>query len=333
MLVPVVVVRQLGESVLLCFGNMCLLVALVAIALGSIVAQGRPACAAVPAFAPDLTLLGALGAATNVVYSYAGQWMYFELMGAMETPGHFPRAFALTGPIMVAIYLTVAGFALYFAVQEDDILSNMPRGRALRAASALLFAHVMVVYLIKSIVLQQYFHLLCSPSDVDARTPASYLKHGGWGVAMLAFGFLVANAVPFFSQLLGIIGGLLGGPINFLFPLFLFVAAQGRHAAAFPQAGAVESSSSEQSDCSEPTPAGEDISTCAAVIKGLRLLHPAELAVLTITFVFIGATMFLGVADVIQQIVDLDGKFGAPFTCHAFGPAKGAAARPASSCP
>eukprot|EP00404_Azadinium_spinosum_P021094 CAMPEP_0180620448 /NCGR_PEP_ID=MMETSP1037_2-20121125/34616_1 /TAXON_ID=632150 /ORGANISM="Azadinium spinosum, Strain 3D9" /LENGTH=366 /DNA_ID=CAMNT_0022640549 /DNA_START=335 /DNA_END=1432 /DNA_ORIENTATION=+ len=40
-----------------------------------------------------------LGQATNVIYGYSGQWMYFELMETMEEPHRFPRAFAIVGPV------------------------------------------------------------------------------------------------------------------------------------------------------------------------------------------------------------------------------------------
>ena len=38
------------------------------------------------------------GGATNLVYAYAGQWMYFEMMTEMEAPADFPKAFLLPGP-------------------------------------------------------------------------------------------------------------------------------------------------------------------------------------------------------------------------------------------
>merc|ERR1719401_3177597 len=107
-----------------------------------------------------------------------------------------------------------------------DIVQSMPRGPWLRFAAGLLFLHVVIVYLVKSVVLQRYLHRSLSPGDFGERSLVSYLKHGSFGGLMLLFGFLVANAVPFFSQLLGLIGGLLGGPINFLFPILMYLVAR-----------------------------------------------------------------------------------------------------------
>merc|ERR1711972_287551 len=129
---------------------------------------------------------------------------------------------------MVSIYLTVALISHHFGVNKGDIVEFMPRGPALQVTAVLLFVHVLIVYLIKSVVLQQFCHSILSPADADKRGMLAYAKHGSFGFAMLVFGYLVANAVPFFSQLLGLIGGFLGGPINFLFPIYMFCAALGR---------------------------------------------------------------------------------------------------------
>ena len=40
---------------------------------------------------PNLTLLSFSQAMANTMYSYAGHWMYFEIMSEMETPVDFPK--------------------------------------------------------------------------------------------------------------------------------------------------------------------------------------------------------------------------------------------------
>jgi len=45
-----------------------------------------------------LDFTAVFGGATNLVYAYAGQWMYFEMMTEMEAPADFPKAFLLPGP-------------------------------------------------------------------------------------------------------------------------------------------------------------------------------------------------------------------------------------------
>jgi len=309
--------------VTLCFINLLLIVAVVATALGSIALQGRPPCTESPAIAPNLTLLTAFGAATNVVYSYAGQWMYFEVMDTMEKPSHFPRAFAVTGPIMVCIYLVVALVSHYFGVDRGNILEAVPHGPAVRVVATMLFAHVLIVYLVKSIVLQRFCHSVLSPRDADRRSLAAYLKHGSLGLAMLVFGYLVANAVPFFSQLLGLIGGFLGGPINFLFPVYLYLAALGRHRQAQQEANPTcdPDTLEREGDLASP---GDDrawqTSSVRAALQGLSSLKLPELLMICLVFVIIGMTMVLGVAEEVKEIIALNGEVGEPFACHALAP-------------
>lgn len=177
---------------------------------------------------PKLSFSAAMGAATNVVYAFTGQWMYFELMDTMAVPEDFPKVFLITGPFTLLIYLAVALLGYGFGAGNMDLVASMPHGMPLRVTAAMLFVHVVIVYLIRSVVLSRFFHHLCHPQDVEERTVASYFRHGGWSVAMLTFSYLIANSVPFFSQLLGLIGGLLAGPINFLLPIMLFLVAKGR---------------------------------------------------------------------------------------------------------
>jgi len=315
---PVILVRRLGESIAICFGNMVLIVAVLAIALYEIgMNANRSACADTPLVKPGLTIMMLMGAATRVVYSFAGQWMYFEIMDTMEKPHDFPKAFVVTGPFMVIVYLVVALSGYYLGVQSDRLLEGMPRGITMRIASFFLFLHVLVVYLIKSVVLQRYLHRVCSPADVDRRTMPSYAKHGGWGVAMLAFGYLVANSIPFFSQLLGLIGGLLSGPINFIFPLFIYAVAQGRLSIA----GALTDSDSSDTDAGAPADRASSAmraSSLASAAHGLRGLPIWEVVAIACITLFTLLTMFLGVTDVLAEIVRLNGEYGAPFSCHAF---------------
>ena len=60
------------------------------------------------AVAAGLQFTTVFGAASNLVYAYAGMWMYHEMMAEMEAPADFPKAFAVSGPIMVSLYLLVA---------------------------------------------------------------------------------------------------------------------------------------------------------------------------------------------------------------------------------
>eukprot|EP00403_Amphidinium_massartii_P034622 CAMPEP_0178443038 /NCGR_PEP_ID=MMETSP0689_2-20121128/38585_1 /TAXON_ID=160604 /ORGANISM="Amphidinium massartii, Strain CS-259" /LENGTH=543 /DNA_ID=CAMNT_0020066825 /DNA_START=72 /DNA_END=1699 /DNA_ORIENTATION=+ len=228
LLIPVCVVRKLGDSVWLCLINTILIVIVIAVALTDLAMYGSREETRAHAFAPGLSLSKIMGATTNIVYAYAGQWMYFELMDTMSKPSDFPWAFAVSGPFMVTVYLAVALLGYGLGAGRAQLLRSMAVGPTLRFAAAMLFAHVVIVYLIKNVVLARYFLGRCRPEDVDAKTCKSYLNYSCISVAMLLLGYFVANAVPFFNQLLGLMGGLFAGPINFLLPILFYLVALGR---------------------------------------------------------------------------------------------------------
>jgi len=261
---------------------------------------------------------------------------------------------------MISIYLAVALLSYGLGAGDMDLVAGMPRGPALRITAGLLALHVVVVYVLKSLVLARYLHRRWRPDDVDRRTVASYLRHGGCGVAMLTFGYLVANAVPFFSQLLGIIGGLLAGPINFIGPICLYLVALGRDLHLREASGGVEKQDSNSQDAvSMPPPpsqfgcegsperAVEDRMLLSAaeadaprlrrlsaqssnisptstdagggfslLFVALRSLPLWEITLIVATVIFVLLTMVLGVAEEVNQVLDLQTTLGAPFDCH-----------------
>jgi hypothetical protein len=345
--IPLFAVRRLGESVALCLFNTALIVVVIIVALYQVSVAGLPAKTHL--VAPNLSFMQAFGAATNVVYSYAGQWMYFELMDTMASPEEFPSAFFLTGPFMVTTYLAVAILGYALGAGEHDIMASMPRGSISSFAAVALFAHVLIVYLVKGVVLARYLHRLCSPLDLEGRTLASYLKHGSWGVAMLVFGWVVANLIPFFSQLLGIIGGLFAGPINFLLPMLLYLLALGGshlRKEALPGesprmnliGAPLESSSAEPQGRRVPVPDvpeiaagapckgkcqrsldGESEATlCRKVACALCKLPQWEVALILFTACFIILTMVVGVTEEVRQVVQMHKGYGSPLACHLF---------------
>jgi len=322
LLIPTFGLRRLKDSVALCFFNSMLILAVIVIALVRL-GMNRPACKHTYYFAPGLSFFVGLGAATNVVYSFSGQWMYFELVDTMAEPKDFPKAFLVSGPFMLITYLAVALLGYWFGSGKLDLIGGMPHGPALQVVAVLLFMHVVIVYLIKSVVLIRYIHGRCAPSQVEKRSCRSYMQHGGWGLVLLSFSFLVSNMVPFFSQLLGIIGGVLAGPISFLFPITLFLLAKGREEdleeSSLDNEESVELIFDIDGDAKLPSASSsstESFEKRTPRRLAWRSLPAWEKVLLLITVFFIVATMVFGVAEEIRQVIDLWGEFGAPFDCH-----------------
>ncbi|CAL1173006.1 unnamed protein product [Cladocopium goreaui] len=132
LLIPTFGLRRLKDSVALCFFNSMLILAVIVIALVRL-GMNRPDCKHTHFFEPGLSFLVGLGAATNVVYSFSGQWMYFELIDTMAEPKDFPKAFLVSGPFMLVTYLAVALLGYWFGAGKMNLINGMPHGPILQA--------------------------------------------------------------------------------------------------------------------------------------------------------------------------------------------------------
>jgi len=281
-------VRHLSESVTLCFFNLFLILAVLGIVFCKLISDGRPADTETFMVAPDLNFLTLLRAATNVIYSYTGHWLYFELMAEMQEPEDFPKVFIINAPLQVGLYLSVACLGYHFTGSNAKgyLLDNLALGPAFRVASALLFLHVVVAFLIKSVVVARFVHRLVSPDRVgidlrEAGGVRAHLEYAACSVALLVAAFFIANAIPFFDDLLGLIGGFFSGPISFIFPIMFFAGAQ-QYATL--------------------------TNTKGAMTRADRLVFPL---IVSLTLL----TMVVGTYSVVQDIMSRSQALGPPFSC------------------
>jgi len=280
-------VRHLSESIMLCFANLFLIFAVLGIVFYKLISDGRPADTETFMVAPDLTFLTFFRATTNIVYSYTGHWLYFELMAEMREPADFPKVFLVNAPLQVGLYLSVACLGYYFAGNHAKgyLLDNLALGPSFRIASALLFLHVAVAFLIKSVVVARFVHGCVSPgrAGIDLRQEGgvrAHLEYAACSVVLLVGAFFIANAIPFFDDLLGLIGGFFSGPISFIFPMLFFAGAQ-RYA--------------------RPNSEGAATWTDWALFPFIGL--------------FTLLTMVIGTYSVVQDIINRSAHLGPPFSC------------------
>jgi len=313
----VVSVRRLSESVWLCFANLFLILAVLGIVMAAMAYDGPRADAKTFLFAEDLSLLTVFGSMTNIVFSYTGHWLYFEIMSEMHEPESFPRVFYINMPLQIGLYLLVACWGYYYAgdAAEGYFLDNLPNGPAYRVASTLLFAHVIVAFLIKNVVLTRYVHGLVAPSRVSTHLSEpggarAHVEYVCCGLLLQVACFLVANAVPFFSEFLGLVGGLLSGPISFLLPMVLYRRALAQR----PDTGATQGDASFEDVSKLPTalaPDGLDtpLQDAGKLSSADRVLFAAVGLITLLTMVF-GTYQ-----EVLQVIANVD-KIGPPFSCQ-----------------
>ena len=83
------------------------------------------------------------------------------------------------------------------------------------------------MYLIKNVALTRFIvSQLRGPQALESNSKSSRLLYAGCSVAILALGWVVANAAPVFYDLVGLIGALLCGPISFILPIVFLLSIQ-----------------------------------------------------------------------------------------------------------
>lgn len=170
----------------------------------------------------DISFSSAFLSVTNIVFAYSFAICQFSFMDELHTVTDFPKAIYSLGTIEIVIY-TLTGAIIYAFVGNDVqspallsagfIMSRIVFGLALPVIfiSGSINSTVSARYIVKT--------LFRKGSDI-------YLTTGrtGWAIWLLIlavqtiFAFVIANAIPFFGDLLGIISALFSSGFSFYFP-------------------------------------------------------------------------------------------------------------------
>ena len=228
-LLPFCQLRTLNATRWLLWLNLLMIVACVAIALGYLIGGGTPTVGGTgdtAAVSTGMTWRTMIAGTSKLAFAYSGQFMYPEITSEMVEPRDFPRALYYSAPWQVGGYLLVGsvGYAYLGSNAKGLLINALPRGTlSASAASLTLFLHMIITYLIKGTVLARAVHRLVAPHSVNDYGAAGTLTWLGITSAILAVCYGVASAVPFFDDLISLLGALQTPMAGFIFPV-LFVA-------------------------------------------------------------------------------------------------------------
>jgi hypothetical protein len=174
----------------------------------------------------DTTFYEAFLATTNIIFAYSFAVCQFSFMSEMHTPKDYVKSIWALGLIEIFIY-TVTGALIYAFVGQDvkspallsagDTVSRIAFGIALPV--------IFISGSINGTVVGRYI--------MDRAFPTSELRFvstpRGWAVwvglitTITIIGWIIAEAIPFFNALLGLISSLFISGFTFYFPaLFWF---------------------------------------------------------------------------------------------------------------
>jgi amino acid permease len=226
MVVPVMQFKSLSDTSNLCFFNLFLILGVIVICTFALLGEGADAADHAPnkvAFNHGSSIGEILSVVGMVVYAYGGNWMYFEIMSEMKEPKDFQKSYCVNGPLQLGFYL-IAGLVGY-AYRGDQakayLLDELEFGTGFRIASLMLFMHVLITYAIKSTVLTRHLYQKMEQDPAYEKSIWLVLT-----VLLMIGGSILALSMPFFGEMLGLLGCLLGAPICFFLPITLYICGK-----------------------------------------------------------------------------------------------------------
>ncbi|KAF1911391.1 transmembrane amino acid transporter protein-domain-containing protein [Ampelomyces quisqualis] len=174
----------------------------------------------------DTTFYGAFLATTNIIFAYSFAVCQFSFMSEMHTPKDYVKSIWALGLIEIFIY-TVTG-ALIYAFVGAEVKSPALLSAGTQVSRIAFGVALPVIFISGSIngtVVGRYI--------MDRAFPTSEIRFvstaRGWAVwgclitTVTIIGWIIAEAIPFFSALLGLISSLFISGFTFYFPaLFWF---------------------------------------------------------------------------------------------------------------
>jgi len=175
---------------------------------------------------PETTFYEAFLATTNIIFAYSFAVCQFSFMSEMHTPKDYVKSIWALGLIEIFIY-TVTGALIYAfvgqSVSSPALLSS--NFTVSRISFGIALPVIFISGSINGTVVGQYI--------IRRMFPNSAIRYintkKGWGVwialiaAITIIGWVIAEAIPFFNALLGLISSLFISGFTFYFPaLFWF---------------------------------------------------------------------------------------------------------------
>ncbi|KAJ5099790.1 hypothetical protein N7532_006791 [Penicillium argentinense] len=198
------------------------LVLIVTVAVGI---QDRPAAAPkdtvwVPDYkiANNPSFTDAISAICTLVFAYAGTPAFFSLASEMREPRHFNRSLIICQSVVTGFYLAIGVVIYYYCGSYvsspalgsgGPVVKKVSYGFALPGllASTLLFIHITGKYL--------FVRILQGSRHLSSNTMTHWVVWIGctFGVGLISY--IIASAIPVFSDLVSLVGALLGTPMCF----------------------------------------------------------------------------------------------------------------------
>ncbi|GAA5863281.1 hypothetical protein JCM8547_002887 [Rhodosporidiobolus lusitaniae] len=159
----------------------------------------------------DVTLSEAVGGITNCIFAYGGNMAVFSFLPEMREPRKFTRSILIMQSTQLIIYSIVGGVVYSYGGQyvTSPALSMIPRTPRIVA-----YAFALVTIIVSGVVAVNVgakYAFVAIFRDTPILTSKGFKAKASWTlilVGMWVVGFVLAELIPFFNQLLTIVSAL-----------------------------------------------------------------------------------------------------------------------------
>jgi len=173
-----------------------------------------------------LTWLSFANAFSKIAFAYSGQMLYLEFLVEMKKPEEFPKAvYRLAGPYQLGLYLLSGTMGYYLkGLNATGLMVDwIPFNGWLRFGALLLWMHVVIIYVVNAQILAKAAHRILFPDTFIKRDFRSRIHWLGITLCLTVFCVIIAESVPFFDSLTGLVGALLVPISSWILPIIYLI--------------------------------------------------------------------------------------------------------------
>jgi len=171
------------------------------------------------------SLLTYSAAVCGFIFAYTGQSIMLEMQVEMKRPADFPKAVISSFSVLLIIYVLVCAvsYSKCGPKTPGELLTVLPKSGITSVAGVLMVLHLLVTYTILQQVLVRAICVYFVPRAVLPGRKG----HVQWffvSATVICLSWVLANVIPYFSDIVNITGGLLSTQCAFTVPCTLYLA-------------------------------------------------------------------------------------------------------------
>ncbi|KAK3938214.1 transmembrane amino acid transporter protein-domain-containing protein [Diplogelasinospora grovesii] len=243
---------------------------------------------------PDLGLAQGFIAIANIVFAYSFALCQFSFMDEMHTPSDYPKSIYALGLIEILIYTLTGSIVYAFVGQDVGSPALLSAGPLLsKIVFGLAIPVIFISGSINTTVVARYLHGRMFKNSVIRyiNTPMGWATWLGLIAIITVVAWVIAEAIPFFEDLLAVCSSLFISGFTFYFPAimwFMFIREEGNGKKWYQFRGAKD-----------------------MVLIGVNLLC------LIIGLIVLGVGTYAAIQDIIDRYHN--GTVSSPFSCSPVG--------------